>query len=247
MRPLIGITGRKDTSARLVNSQMVSVGETYIHAVHRAGGTPVILPPILAEVDWAPLVARLDGILLSGGEDIHPRHYGQAPETWLGGVDEIRDDSELGMLRAALEARKPILAICRGHQVLNVALGGTLYQDLAAQVPGALDHAFLMSRSLEQSIHDVTLETGSMVERLLGGHTFAVNSAHHQSIRVVGAELCVVAQASDGVIEAVELANHPFCIGVQWHPEAMVRHDSTMMPLFEGLVEAARGVAKECF
>lgn len=243
MRPLIGITGRKDTSARLVNSQMISVGETYIHAVHRAGGTPLILPPMLVEADWAPLMARLDGLLLSGGEDIHPRHYGQAPETWLGGVDETRDDSELGMLRAALEARKPILAICRGHQVLNVALGGTLYQDLAAQVPGALDHAFLMSRSLEQNVHDVTLEAGSRVGQLLSGSTFSVNSAHHQSIQSSGTELRIVAYAPDGVVEAVELADYPFCIGVQWHPEAMVRRDSTMLPLFVGLIEAAREAA----
>ncbi|MBP8863386.1 MAG: gamma-glutamyl-gamma-aminobutyrate hydrolase family protein, partial [Anaerolineae bacterium] len=183
MRPIIGITGRKDTSARLVHSQMYSVGETYVHAVHQVGGAPVILPPMLAEADWTALLGRLDGLLLSGGEDLHPRQYGQPPEAWLGGVDETRDTSELGLIRAALEMQKPIFAICRGIQVLNVALGGTLYQDLAAQVPGALDHAFLMSRSLDQSVHPVTLEADSALARILGGVTFAVNSAHHQSIQ----------------------------------------------------------------
>ncbi len=239
MRPIIGITGRKDTSARLVHSLMYSVGETYVHAVHQAGGAPVILPPMLAEADWTALLGRLEGLLLSGGEDLHPRQYGQPPEAWLGGVDETRDTSELGLIRAALEMRKPIFAICRGIQVLNVALGGTLYQDLAAQVPGALDHAFLMSRSLDQSIHPVTLEADSALVRILGGVTFAVNSAHHQSIQTPGAGLRVVGRAPDGVIEAVELADYPFCIGVQWHPEALVRSDPAMAALFAALVEAA--------
>jgi len=239
MRPIIGITGRKDTSARLVHSPMYSVGETYVHAVHQAGGAPVILPPMLAEADWTALLGRLEGLLLSGGEDLHPRQYGQPPEAWLGGVDETRDTSELGLIRAALEMRKPIFAICRGIQVLNVALGGTLYQDLAAQVPGALDHAFLMSRSLDQSIHPVTLEADSALVRILGGVTFAVNSAHHQSIQTPGAGLRVVGRAPDGVIEAVELADYPFCIGVQWHPEALVRSDPAMAALYAALVEAA--------
>ncbi|HOV47988.1 MAG TPA: gamma-glutamyl-gamma-aminobutyrate hydrolase family protein [Anaerolineae bacterium] len=239
MRPIIGITGRKDTSARLVHSQMYSVGETYVHAVHQAGGAPVILPPMLAETDWTALLGRLDGLLLSGGEDLHPRQYGQFPEAWLGGVDETRDTSELGLIHAALEMQKPIFAICRGIQALNVALGGTLYQDLAAQVPGALDHAFLMSRSLDQSVHPVTLEADSTLARILGGVTFAVNSAHHQSIQTPGAGLRVVGCAPDGVIEAVELADYPFCIGVQWHPEALVRSDPAMASLFAALVEAA--------
>jgi len=218
---------------------MYSVGETYVHAVHQAGGAPVILPPMLAEADWTALLGRLEGLLLSGGEDLHPRQYGQPPEAWLGGVDETRDTSELGLIRAALEMRKPIFAICRGIQVLNVALGGTLYQDLAAQVPGALDHAFLMSRSLDQSVHPVTLEADSALVRILGGVTFAVNSAHHQSIQTPGAGLRVVGRAPDGVIEAVELADYPFCIGVQWHPEALVRSDPAMAALFAALVEAA--------
>lgn len=240
MRPLIGITGRKDTSARLLNSPMYSVGATYVHAIQRAGGTPFILPPILTAEDWATLIARVDGLLLSGGEDIHPRHYGQAPESWLGGVDEARDAAELGLVRLALEKQVPLLAICRGHQVLNVALGGTLYQDLTAQVPGALDHAYLVSRSLEREVHPVTLEAESKLAQILGGITFAVNSAHHQSVCAPGAGLRVVAQAPDGVVEAIELPTHPFCIGVQWHPEAMVQHDPTMLPLFTALVEAAR-------
>jgi len=218
---------------------MYSVGETYVHAVHQVGGAPVILPPMLAEADWMALLGRLDGLLLSGGEDLHPRQYGQPPEAWLGGVDETRDTSELGLIRAALEMQKPIFAICRGIQVLNVALGGTLYQDLAAQVPGALDHAFLMSRSLDQSVHPVTLEADSALARILGGVTFAVNSAHHQSIQTPGAGLRVVGRAPDGVIEAVELADYPFCIGVQWHPEALVRSDPAMASLFAALVEAA--------
>lgn len=219
---------------------MYSVGETYVHAIYRAGGVPLIIPPMLADADWASLLARLDGLLLSGGEDIHPRHYGQAPETWLGGVDEARDASELGLVHAALAERMPLLAICRGHQALNVALGGVLYQDLATQFPGALDHAYLVSRSLEQNVHAVTLEADSALARILSGVAFSVNSAHHQSIQTAGAGLRIVAHAPDGVVEAVELPDYPFCMGVQWHPEALVRRDPEMLPLFTALVDAAR-------
>lgn len=238
-RPLIGITGRKDNSARLHNSPLIAVGETYIRAVHKVGGTPVILPPVVQADDWATLLNQLDGLLFSGGEDIAPVHYGEAPESWLGGVDDERDDAELGLARLALNQQMPILGICRGHQVLNVALGGTLYQDLAVQVPGSLDHAYTPARPLGTLVHPVTIDSDSELAALLGGTTFQVNSAHHQAVREPGEGLRIVARAPDGVVEALEFPGYPFFVSVQWHPEVMVKFSDEMVPLFEALVTAA--------
>ncbi len=241
MRPLIGITGRKDTSARLHNAPMISVGETYIRAIHRAGGTPVILPPVTGPMDWAVLLERIDGLLLSGGEDVEPQHYGEQPSEWLGGVDAERDTAELGLIGLVMRRKMPILAICRGHQLFNVALGGTLYQDIAAQIPGALlDHPLTPGRTLRDLTHPVTLAPESRLASILGGTEFMVNSGHHQAVRELGRGLVAVAHAPDGVIEAVELPDYPFAIGIQWHPEAMVMDDAVMMPIFEEFVAACR-------
>jgi putative glutamine amidotransferase len=220
---------------------MFSVGQTYVRAVAEAGGLPVVLPPTLTTEDWPQLVERLDGLLLTGGEDVAPCRYGQEPEAWLGGVDEERDASELGLVRATLEGGLPVLAICRGHQLLNVALRGTLYQDISAHFPEALDHAYVPGRPMEEIAHSVTLAPKSLLAHILGGEEFPVNSAHHQSVKRVGEGLRIVARAPDGIVEGVESLDHPFCVGVQWHPEAMVKVDEAMRPLFAALVEAGRG------
>lgn len=217
---------------------MHSVGETYTRAVHRAGGVPLIIPPLTQERDWAPLLERLDGLLLTGGEDIAPGRYGQTHEAWTGRFDSERDASELGLVRTWLPSGKPLLAICRGHQVLNVALGGSLYQDVMAHVPNALDHAYVPGRPMEQTVHTVDLAPGSRLAAILAGDHFAVNSAHHQAVLQAGTGLDVVARAPDQIVEAIELVRHPFCIGVQWHPEAMLRLSDTMLPLFEAFIAA---------
>ncbi len=239
-RPLIGISGRKDTSARLLHSPMYSVGETYVHAVQQAGGTPVIIPPVLSAEDSTTLLSHLDGLLLSGGEDIAPHRYGEGMESWLGGVDEVRDASELELVAQALELQLPVLGICRGHQLLNVARGGTLYQDITARLPEAQEHALVPGRPMEHIAHPVMLEPHSRLARILGGVEFGVNSAHHQAVRKPGAGLEIVAHAPDGIIEALEMPERPFCLSVQWHPEAMVKINATMRPLFEALIRAAR-------
>jgi len=218
---------------------MHSVGQTYMRAVHAVGGTPIMIPPLMSDADWPLLADRVDGLLLSGGEDIAPRHYGQQDEAWLGGVDAERDASELGLIQAWLAMEKPLLAICRGHQVLNVALGGALFQDIGAYFPDALDHAYVPARPMEELVHSVQLSPQSRLAQILGGHIFEVNSAHHQAVRTPGTSLVVVGYAPDGIIEAVENPEHPFCVSVQWHPEAMVKTSGTMWPLFEAFVKAA--------
>jgi putative glutamine amidotransferase len=199
----------------------------------------VIIPPLTRDADWSPLLERLDGLLLSGGEDIAPTCYGQDVEPWTGLVDKARDRSEIGLVRRWLATEKPLLAICRGHQVLNVALGGSLIQDIMAQVPNALDHAYVPGRPMETIVHTVEIEAGSRLAAILGGPELAVNSAHHQAVARPGQDLTVVARAPDGVLEATELAEHPFCVSVQWHPEAMLRTSATMLPLFVSFVSTA--------
>jgi putative glutamine amidotransferase len=218
---------------------MHSVGETYTRAVHRAGGTPVIIPPLMQEVDWLALLDRLDGLLLSGGEDITPGAYGQVSAPWTGRGDGERDTSEIGLVRLWLAQGKPLLAICRGHQMLNVALGGTLLQDITTQVPDALDHAYSPGRPMELAVHTVSVTQDSRLAAVMGSTSFPVNSAHHQAIAQPGSGLTVVAQAADGIVEALEMPDHPFCLGVQWHPEAMLRTSATMLPLFEAFVRAS--------
>ena len=217
------------------------MGETYVHAIAHVGGVPLILPPVLEPTDWASLLPRLDGVLLSGGEDIHPRHYRQARESWLGGTDTERDQSELSLIRQWLELDRPFLGICRGQQLFNVALGGTLYQDIAAHIPHALDHAYSPARPMEKPVHPVTLTPQSRLAEILGTTTLEVNSAHHQAVHTVAPDLRVTAQAPDGVVEALELPTHRFALSVQWHPEAMVKLDDAMWPLFEAFVAAAHG------
>ena len=218
---------------------MHALGETYALAIHRAGGTPVILPPIITTEDLPPLLNRLDGLILSGGEDLAPARYGQSPSLHLGRVDEVRDAGGLALVRAWLPQAKPLLAICRGHQVLNVALGGTLYQDITESLPNALEHAFVPARPMERPVHTVVLQPSSRLADLLGQTTLEVNSAHHQAVADLGHDLVVVAHAPDGVVEAIEYPDHRFCVGVQWHPEAMVKLSDSMWPLFGGFVRAA--------
>jgi putative glutamine amidotransferase len=201
----------------------------------------VVVPSSVTDGDWDVLVAHLDGLLLSGGEDVNPVLYGEQSEPCMGQVDAERDVAELGLARKWLASGRPLLAICRGHHVLNVTLGGTLYQDIATYIPHALDHGYAPARPMEKLVHPVTLDPRSMLATILGGTSFEVNSAHHQAVKALGNKLTAVAHADDGVVEAIELQGHPFCIGVQWHPEAMVKAVDTMWPLFEAFVNTAGG------
>jgi putative glutamine amidotransferase len=234
MRPLIGVTSSELRPSTLSTARRhgepplpeMALGMSYVRTLDAAGAMPVVLPPVGAE-RVAELVARLDGVVLSGGPDLDPALYGATERhAELGSTEPSLDYFELELLRAAMAAELPILAICRGAQALNVACGGTLYQ----HVP---EHRQDKAASLTS--HAVTLEERSRLATVLGAGEQHVNSFHHQVIDRVGDGLNVVARADDGAIEAVE--GPGFTIGVQWHAETLTQQ----LPLFQALVAAASG------
>jgi putative glutamine amidotransferase len=239
MRPVVGITlgdgGRPGFHA---------MREDYVRSVEQAGAVPVVLPPLRAE-DVAALVGRLDGVLLSGGVDLDPVLFGQAPHPKLGQVNRRRDDFELALTRAALRQDLPILAICRGHQVLNVATGGTLIQDIPSLVKGANVHDARGPRW--RRAHRVDLEPQSRLREILGRDTIPVNSFHHQAVDRLGEGLVVSARSpEDGVVEGIEMPTRRFVVAVQWHPESFWSRPDSFQPLFDAHAEACRKGALAC-
>ncbi len=209
--------------------ERVTLNTAYVRALETAGLVPLAVPTMVAADRAAAALAAVRGLVLTGGEDVAPDRYGATPHPRLGDVDPVRDAAELALIAAARSRRLPILAICRGIQILNVALGGTLYQDLDSERPSLVPH------SDETTQHAVRVAAGSLLERTLGMRSATVNSRHHQAIRDLAPCLKAVAWADDGVIEAAEPAdaNAAWMVAVQWHPE-----DLTERALFDGFARA---------
>ncbi|WP_026369139.1 gamma-glutamyl-gamma-aminobutyrate hydrolase family protein [Kallotenue papyrolyticum] len=240
MRPLILITCRHEYDDDW-SPPLVGVRRGYVDAVLAAGGLPWLLPPDLDETTLRACYQRADGILLTGGADLDPAHYNEARHPALGEVHPERDRVELPLARWAIADDVPLLAICRGMQVLNVALGGTLYQDLPSQYATSIDHqAGIHQRRWDGADHPISLDPQSRLAALLDTSELVVNSLHHQAVREVAPELRVVGHAPDGVIEAVEARHATFAIGVQCHPEQLWQtRDPRWQRVFAGLVQAA--------
>lgn len=210
----------------------------YCESVSRAGGEPRVLDLSQGKPeDW---LAAIGGVLLTGGGDVNPALYGEAPHPSFSPAEEGRDAAEVALVRAALERGMPILAICRGVQVLNVAAGGSLVQDIPSQIEGALEHR--VETPPTAIAHEVWVSPGSQLARILAdrlsGDSIAVNSRHHQAVRRVAPGFVVSAEAPDGVVEAIEREGDALCLGVQWHPENFWR-TGEFRPLFDALVTAA--------
>ncbi len=211
---------------------------SYLRRVAYAGGACVLIPRTADARSAEEVFNRIDGLLLPGGvEDIHPALYGQTPlDDMVFRPDEAQDALEICLIRLAVDRNRPLLAICRGIQVLGVALGGTLYQDIGRQRPASLPH-HIIDRDGREAVHRVAVGAGTTLAAVAGVLEFGVNSRHHQAVRDVGPRTRVSAVAEDGVIEAVEVEGHRFAIGVQWHPELMETEESNR--LFSAFVAAA--------
>ena len=236
-KPVIGI-GSDVYRVPGANRERAFAYLTYVESLRKAGAVPILIPPQTENVD--DLLQSLDGLLLAGGDDCDPAEYGEDRHPSVEPMDPRRQASEFSMARAAREKRLPTLGICLGSQVMNVAAGGTLIQDISSHHQDALQHS---GPAYERARHLIHLEKGTRLASIIGDESPDVNSSHHQSVGKVGKGLLVNASAPDGIVEGVEDPQHPFYVGVQWHPEDMAG-EKPAERLFEAFVAAAREYAE---
>jgi putative glutamine amidotransferase len=239
--PLIGITPDtiETTSRSAAPEPAIVLTGRYARAVERAGAVPLVLPIASSRAAVRRAIDHLDGIIVSGGDfDIHPKFYGEKPIRALGCVKEERTEFELGLISLALARDMPLLGICGGAQAINVALGGSLYQDIAADFCGAVEHQ--RGALKDRGGHKVEIPSGTKLRRIVGRSTIEVNTTHHQAVKQTGKGLIVDATAEDGVIEGIESEEHSFVLGVQWHPEFLVHRDRAQRQIFAAFVAACR-------
>jgi len=232
-KPIIGIT----TYQRERNAYCVVVTE-YIDSVFAAGGIPVNIPTIENEDDYDYYLEILDGILFTGGADINPRFYGEEPLKEVNRIVSAKDICELSLFKKAYEKGIPIFGVCRGSQLINVALGGKLYQDINRQVPDSFGH-YPNDIPEDELYHSVNIIEGSRLHGILGEDKLYVNSFHHQAIKTLGSNLVVSAVSSDNIIEAIESSDDRFLLGVQWHPEILTKKYPEFLKLFSQFNKAA--------
>ncbi len=238
-RPKIGIstTILTEKDPELIHVERVYVNREYVSAVERTGGLPVILPVTTDEQSIASYVSLCDGFLFSGGADINPLYYSCPPHPKLGRVHSDVDRFQIDLMKYVLDSGKPVLSICRGMQLLNVVCGGDLYQDMEEVDRKVFQHE--QHAPKYDAIHKVCFTERTALHGMFGDSIYT-NSYHHQAVRKVGKRLVMTGCSEDGIIEAIELEGHPFCIGVQWHPEMMYTHSDDMRVLFIKLIESCR-------
>lgn len=232
-RPVVALTMDYSPAAdeRQINrgGDLYYINGDYIRYLEKANCIPLALPTFEPTTRTAFIIKAVDGLLLTGGDDVFSEAYGESSLTGDWRADAQRTYFEIELIREALQQNKPIFSICRGFQMLNVALGGTLYQDIAQQVPRAIEH-----RSLKRpnwNYHDIAIVKNSHLGRILGTKKITVTTSHHQAIKDLAPPLCTVAKSDDGVVEAVEMPEQNFVIGVQWHPETMSDQTSSLLLL----------------
>lgn len=233
MKPIIGISPLYDEEKR-----GLWMRPGYLDVLYACGAIPLVLPFDSDAVDVEQMLGICDGLILTGGPDVNPRLYGEKPLPECGPIQPIRDELEYRLLDKALVGDMPLLAVCRGSQILNVYLGGTLYQDLATQLPGTINHA--MEPPFETPCHKVFLEKGEPLHKLLQVDELPVNSIHHQAVRRVAPELVPLARSNDGVIEGTWMPDKRFVWGLQWHPEWIWDVDGRQRQIVQAFVEACK-------
>jgi putative glutamine amidotransferase len=244
-KPVIGVTpdfnagNRKDMGGK---EPTYFLRARYLQAIQEAGGVPLVLPLVSNRNQQAFLLQRLDGLLVTGsGSDLAPQLYGESQQYPFQQMSEERARLELGLSKLAFEHHVPTLGICGGMQSMNVALGGTLIQDISAQLATKIQH--LQKRSAEHTAHLIHIEPKTLLRQIIKKSSISVNSSHHQSVKAIPCSLNISAVAPDGVIEAIECSRHPFWLGVQWHPEFLYRKDVLQNRLFSAFIKAARQYA----
>jgi putative glutamine amidotransferase len=235
-KPVIGLTTSR--TSRTSKTPKFGTNEFYAEAISNAGGLPVLIPLNISNNDLDSLINHLDGILFTGGNDIDPRQYGNQPHPKVEGVDKDRDRVEIYLVEKMLQSGKPFMGICRGFQVINVALGGTLYEHLPEQFPGNVIHD---NHDLPRNFlaHSVRVEPDNHLSKIFSSNQVDVNSLHHQGVRKLAQELLPTAFAPDGLIEAFELTGVSFGMAVQWHPEELLAY-AGMRKLFEEFVHSCQ-------
>lgn len=238
-RPLIGVPTGREKSQRFFGLALYIMNQTYVRTLENLGALPVLIPLQMSEATLRGIFERLDGLLLPGGEDMDPSTYQEERHPQLGATDKERDRTELLLTEWALQEGMPLFGVCRGAQVLNVACGGSLYQDLHSQRPDFAKHDYFPPNYERFRIsHGLQIESGSRLADALGS-VHEVNSMHHQGIARLGEGLRAAAVTDDGLIEGVEVPELPFVVGVQWHPEELARTDPHSSSLFYHFVQAA--------
>ena len=236
MKPVIGVLGNLTTAEEGAVTRAF-VNQAYMDAIEKAGGVPLVFPVGTDQKATAYLLERVDGLLVTGGLDVHPFYYDEEPNQKLGAILPNMDLFHIEAIRKAVEMQMPVLGICRGAQVMNIAFGGTMFQDLSQIPTMVLKHEQAGSRTL--GMHYIEVEAASHLRKMIGERVM-VNSMHHQAIKDVAPGFTVVAKASDGVVEAIEKKEYGFCLGVQWHPEEMLLVSSAMKPIFQSFINATR-------
>ena len=237
--PLIGITSDLSGADRGGTAEpLYFLARRYVKAIVNAGALALILPPAPSSITMHRLLSRLDGLVLSGGNfDINPSYYGEKPLAGLGTIKAERSDFELELTAAALKQDLPLLGICGGAQAINVVLGGSLYQDICAQVDNAQEHQ--QSRKSVKRGHRIAIEPRTLLRKIVGRAHAEVNTTHHQAVKTLGRGLIVNALAGDGIVEGIESTCHAFVIGVQWHPEVLAPRQPHQRRIFAALVACA--------
>jgi putative glutamine amidotransferase len=237
-RPIIGISCMNSQDAQ--GSDLMAIRPTYLRAIEAAGGTPLLIHLTNELAVVRDLYELCDGILLPGGDDVDPAYFGEEPHPQLGHVDRQRDEVEIALARWTREDKKPLMGICRGIQVINVAFGGSLYQDIPSQLPASLDHrANTKMRQYDVLTHGIDLAPDSWIAEHLSADTVMGNTMHHQAVKQLAPGMRAVGTAPDGVIEAMEGAGEQFVVAVQCHPEHLwPAAETRWLRFFQGFIAA---------
>lgn len=238
-KPVIGLT----TYQRERGAYCVVVTE-YIESVFAAGGIPICIPTVESADDYEYYMEILDGIIFTGGVDINPSCYGEEPLKEINCITPSKDEYELGLFHKAYERKMPIFGICRGCQLINVGLGGSLYQDINSQIPGSFGH-YPNNIPENELFHSVKLVEGSKLHGIMGSEVLKVNSFHHQAIKTLGKNLVVTAVSKDEITEAIESTEDRYLLGVQWHPECLTARYGIFLKLFSRLVQEAKEYSRD--